>query len=209
MAYFPLFVELAGRRVLVVGGGRVALRKVEKLLPYEPEVVVVAPEIRPELENLQGVTLVCRSFFPDLLSGAALVIAAAGDTGVNHEVSTLCREQGIPVNVVDDPAACTFFFPALVKRGPLSVGISTGGASPCAAAYIRGQVDDLVPERFEKILELLRALRPVVRASISDEQLRAEFFARLLRQWVGNQIPVTMESAHRALQMFLQEGEES
>ena len=72
MAYFPLFVELAGRRVLVVGGGRVALRKVEKLLPYEPEVVVVAPEIRPELENLQGVTLVCRSFFPDLLSGAAL-----------------------------------------------------------------------------------------------------------------------------------------
>lgn len=61
MAYFPLFVELAGRRVLVVGGRRVALRKVEKLLPYEPE-VVVAPEIRPELENLQGVTLVCRSF---------------------------------------------------------------------------------------------------------------------------------------------------
>ena len=130
MAYFPLFVELAGRRVLVVGGGRVALRKVEKLLPYEPEVVVVAPEIRPELENLQGVTLVRRSFFPDLLSGAALVIAAAGDTGVNHEVSALCREQGIPVNVVDDPAACTFFFPALVKRGPLSVGISTGGAAP-------------------------------------------------------------------------------
>lgn len=209
MAYFPLFVELAGQRILVVGGGRVALRKVEKLLPYEPEVVVVAPEIRPELENLQGVTLVRSRFFPDLLAGAVLVIAAAGDVDVNHEVSALCREKGIPVNVVDDPAACTFFFPALVKRGPLSVGISTSGASPCAAAYVRRQVEDLVPESFETILELLRALRPVIRTSISDEQLRAEFFTQLLQQWVGHQTPVTMEAAYQTLQVFLQEGEEN
>lgn len=209
MAYFPLFVELSDRRVLVVGGGRVAKRKVEKLLPYGPKVVVVAPEIRPELEELEGVTLLHRSFFPDLLDGVALVIAAAGDAAVNREVSALCRERAIPVNAVDDPAACTFYFPALVKRGALSVGISTGGASPCAAAYIRQQVEALVPENFGAILEFLSAWRPVVRNAIAKEERRAKFFAELFQRCLREETPLTEEAAERALRTFLQEAEET
>ena len=209
MAYFPLFVDLTGRRVLVVGGGRVALRKVEKLLPYGAELIVAAPEFRPELETMAGVMLVRRAFAPELLEGAAMVIAAAGDRAVNHQVSGLCRERGIPVNVVDDPAACTFYFPALVKRGALSVGISTGGASPCAAAYIRRQVEDLVSEDFGAILEFLSARRPVVRNAITEEERRAKFFAELFQRGLRGETPLTEEAAEQALRTFLQEAEET
>ena len=180
MGYFPFFVDLTGKEGLIVGGGTVALRKVEKLLPYGPNLTVAAPDLMPELESCPEVTLLRRPFSPELLENKAFVIAATDDAAVNREISALCQERGIPVNVVDDPDQCTFLFPALVKRGDLSVGISTAGASPTAAVWLRQQVEALVPERMEDLLDYLSEVRPAVKVAV-PEDCRGAVFARLFR----------------------------
>lgn len=178
MAYFPFFVDLEGREGLIVGGGAVAARKVQKLLPYGPRLTVAAPEILPELGALPGLTLLRRAFDPAMLEGKRFVIAATDDREANRAVAALCRERGIPVNAVDDKEQCTFLFPALVKRGDLTVGVSTAGASPSAAAWVRRRVSEAVPEDFGALLEYLASLRPIVRARVPEER-RANLFSRL------------------------------
>ena len=145
MAYFPMFVELEGRPCLIVGGGAVALRKARRLLPYGPCLTVVAQSFVPELEALEGAALYRRAFRPRDVEGQALVVAATGDGALNREIAALCRARRIPVNAVDDKDNCTFLFPALVRRGPLSIGISTGGASPTAAVYVKEKIEAAPP----------------------------------------------------------------
>ena len=166
MSYFPFFMEMEGRPGLIVGGGVVACRKVEKLLPYGPRLTVVAPEIAPEIAAVNGLTLLRRPFRPEDLEGMVFVISAAPP--VNRQVAELCHERHLPVNVVDDRELCSFLFPALVKRGSLSVGISTGGASPTAAIYLKEQIAALLPENFEELLAFLDSLRPALKAEIPE-----------------------------------------
>ena len=144
MAYFPFFVDLSGQRGLIVGGGTVALRKAEKLLPYGPELTVVAPEPIPALTALP-VTLERRRVRETDLEGASFVIAATDDREENHRISALCQGRKIPENVVDDKEACSFLFPALVRRGNLSVGVSTGGSSPTAATKTKDRASHSTP----------------------------------------------------------------
>lgn len=179
--YFPMFVPLEGRRGLVVGGGVVALRKIEKLAPYGPAIRVIAPQILPEIEQRSDVETVRRAFrLSDLRSGWAFVIAATDDPRQNHVIAEQCGRRGIPVNVVDDPAYCSFIFPAVVHHGPFSVGISTGGASPTAAIYFKEKIEEMVPERFGEILEWLCAQRVPLKNTIPQEKERAALFKRML-----------------------------
>ena len=130
MEYFPFFMDIEGKKGLVIGGGAVAAHKVEKLLPFAPVLTVVAPVILPEL--LENPALVCkqRPFRDEDLEGNMFVIAASDDREINIHAAALSREKNILVNVVDDQEACGFLFPALVKEGKLTIGISTQGASP-------------------------------------------------------------------------------
>ena len=117
MGWFPFFIQLEGARGLLVGGGRVALRKAEKLLPFGAQLTVVAPCICPPLAALPGLTLCRRAFADSDLSPAPdFVIAATGDRALDRRIAALCRARRILVNVVDDPAACGFYFPALAAR---------------------------------------------------------------------------------------------
>ena len=181
MPLFPIFLDLRGKKVLIVGGGHVALRKAERLAPYGASITAVAPEFAPGFAALGGVTALERRFQPGDVEGAALVIAATDDAELNAAVSELCAWEGIPVNVVDDLALCSFVFPALVRRGELSVGISTGGASPSAAQYVRRGVEQLVPEGFEGILDFLSAHRAAVKAALPPER-RAGAYAGLFER---------------------------
>ena len=124
MSYFPFFMEIAGKGCLIAGGGSVALRKAEKLLPFGVRIMAVAPMFCEEFRELDGVRRVERPFMPEDLEGMMFVIGATNDSAVNAEISRLCRERGIPVNIVDDRENCTFFFPALVKRGDFVAGFS-------------------------------------------------------------------------------------
>ncbi len=189
MGYFPFFMELEGREGLVVGGGAVAARKVQKLQPYGPRLTVAAPEILPEIAELPGVTLLRRAFAPGMLEGKCFVIAATDSREVNRGIAALCRERGIPVNAVDDKEACTFLFPALVKRGDLTVGVSTAGASPSAAAWVGRRVSERLPEDFGELLDYLASLRPMVRKRVAEEN-RAAVFARLFSACMEEGFPL-------------------
>lgn len=189
MGYFPFFVDLEGREGLVVGGGAVALRKLQKLLPYGPRLTVAAPELLAEIEALPGLTRLRRSFAPAMLEGKGFVIAATDDREVNRGIAALCRERGIPVNAVDDKEQCTFLFPALVKRGDLTVGVSTAGASPSAAAWVGRRVSERLPEDFGELLDYLASLRPMVRERVAEEN-RAAVFARLFSACMEQGFPL-------------------
>ena len=180
MSWFPFFISLDGASGLLVGGGAVALRKAEKLLPYGPSLTVVAPRICPELEELahaSRLTLLCRPFADgDVRDDLAFVIAATGDRALNHHIAALCRRKRILVNVVDDLQACGFLFPALVRRGRLSVGISTGGASPSAAVWLKEQIERLLPPNFASVLDRLADRRAAMKGESRDESARAGRF---------------------------------
>ena len=199
MGYFPFFVELSGSAGLIVGGGAVAVRKVEKLLSYGPRLTVVAPELDEALRSIPGLQLERRVFAPGDLEGMAFVIAAAGDTETNHEVARLCRERNIPVNVVDDKQACTFLFPALVKRGELSVGISTGGSSPTAAVWLKEEIEGLLPDGLEDVLSWLESMRPELKAQVPESVRRAALFRELFCAGLAAGRPLTREETERVI----------
>lgn len=199
MAYFPFFVELSGQPGLIAGGGIVALRKVQKLLLYGPRLTVVAPRFVPELASIPSLSLRCRAFAPEDLAGMSFVIAATGDPAINHEISALCQAKRIPVNVVDDKEACSFLFPALVQRGSLSVGISTGGASPTAAIWLKEQINALLPERLDDILTWLDAQRPALKTIYPAESQRATLFARLFTACLDAGGPLTEAQTQQIL----------
>lgn len=186
MAYFPFFVDVTGKKCVVVGGGRIALHKIQKLLPFAPELVVIAPEILPEITDYEssGIRLkcICRSAYPEDLEGAAFVISATDEEETNAWVSNWCRSRGIPVNAVDDKEKCSFLFPALVKRGNLTIGISTEGASPQIASRLRKQIEQEIPERMEEILDYLAWLRPIAKERIKDGKRRASFLKETAQQ---------------------------
>ncbi len=197
MSYFPFFVELEGRRGLIVGGGTVAARKAEKLLPYGPKLTVVAPEISEETAGL-GVELLRRPFAEEDLEEMSFVIAAATPE-VNRSAAALCKERGLPVNVVDDPSHCTFLFPALIQRGKLSVGISTAGASPTAAVYLKEQLEEALPPSFDQLLDFLESLRPILKSNIPEAQWRARIFKALFHACMAAGRPLEQEEVDALL----------
>ena len=171
MAYFPMFIELEGKTVLIVGGGQVARRKLEKLLPYGARITVAAPHIGSAIIKLGADKYINASFSADMLNDADIVIAATDDHAVNREISALCRERKIPVNVVDDKELCSFIFPALVKRGNMSIGISTGGA--------KERISAMLPDELDSILVYLESLRPVIMDLTESEAERQTLFKAL------------------------------
>ena len=178
MSEFPMFVELAGQSCLVVGGGQVAGRKTRVLTDCGALVTVAAPEIGEELKRNPAVTILERPFREeDLEKDWTLVIAASDDPQVNARVTALCREKRIQVNRADEQGKGGFLFPALIHRGDLTIGISTGGTSPAAAGYFRRLIETVLPEKTEKMLASLRRCREVVSKKLPKEKRRCALLA--------------------------------
>lgn len=159
---FPLFLRLAGRRVLLVGGGRVALGKHETLRAAQAQVTVVAPAIDPGLRQ-PGTEIRQRAFAPADLDGVWLVVAAA-PPDVNRAVLAAAEERRLFVNAVDDPDAATAYAAAVVRRGTLTLAVSTGGGAPALAGLLREALEDIVPDDIESWLATARSLRARWRA---------------------------------------------
>jgi uroporphyrin-III C-methyltransferase / precorrin-2 dehydrogenase / sirohydrochlorin ferrochelatase len=177
--YFPVFFDLAGQRVLIVGGGEVALRKVSLLERTGALITVVAPEIAPELAARAAagtLTLAVREFAPDDLDGARLVIVATSRRAINRWIANLSESRNIPVNVVDDREASRFIVPAVIDRDPVLVAISTGGASPVLARRLRERIEALIPKRIGEFAVWLMALRQGTRRKLRDSRERRRFF---------------------------------
>jgi len=194
MAWFPLFMDLEGQTCLVVGGGKVARRKIQTLLSYDAHVVACAPEGLDGLglDDL-GVSVLRRKARLEDLNHCALVVDASGDQKTGVDLSVWCRQFGIPINVVDTPDLCSVIFPAVLRRGRLTAAVSTGGASPVAAAWVRDLLDDVLPERFEDILDQMADLRPRAKAGISEQPRRAAFLKRCFTAAIEKGAPLSEE----------------
>ena len=204
MSAFPFFVELEGKSCLVVGGGKVAQRKVQVLLSFGPEVTVVAPEIQREIKENTAVTILERPFREtDIQDGYDFVIAASDDSRVNAWVAELCRERNVPVNRADEDGSEGFLFPALVKRGDLTVGISTGGASPTAAAYFRRLIEATLPEKTGEMLDYLRKIREKILASTPKGEKRTEEIRAVAKKCLQKGAPLTEEEEDGTGRVYL------
>lgn len=182
MAYLPIFLKVEGCPCLVVGGGLVAWRKAEALLGAGAAVSVISPQVVPEIDKLArkgNLRHLARGYVPGDLRGFALVYAATDDAEVQREVSREARELSIPVNVVDGPEFCTFISPAIIKRGALTVAVSTAGASPAMARRIRERLERLLGDEYALALELHRAARRHLRNTEADPGRRELRMTRL------------------------------
>jgi len=159
---FPVFLKLAGRRVVVVGAGPVAASKVKSLLDAGAQVTVVAPEIRPELERTE-ITLVRRAFRPSDLDGAWLVVAAS-PPDVNRQVRAAAERRRVFVNAVDHPETCSAYAGAVLTRGGLTLAISSNGEAPALAGLLREALETVLPDDLERWLVEARAQRTKWRA---------------------------------------------
>jgi siroheme synthase-like protein len=154
---FPVFLKLAGRRVLVVGAGPVAASKIDGLLAAGADVQVVAPEVRPEIAASR-VTIAQRAFAPEDLDGAWLVVTAA-TSAVNRDVARLAEERQIFVNAVDDPPNASAYLGGIVRRDGVTLAISTAGHAPALAGLLREALDEILPADVDRWLETARAAR--------------------------------------------------
>jgi uroporphyrin-III C-methyltransferase/precorrin-2 dehydrogenase/sirohydrochlorin ferrochelatase len=208
---FPIFLDLRDKRCLVVGGGEIAARKTNRLLACNAHVTVVAPALGATLSTLareHRLTHLGREFVEGDLEGQHLVIAATADTNVNLDVSRLAQARGIPVNVVDNPAHCTFLMPSVIDRAPVQIAISTGGASPVLARLLRAQFETLIPAAFGRLATLMSDFRGRVKARFPDSSARRRFWEQVLEGPVAEMLFAGQDRpALAALQRYLETGD--
>ena len=189
MACFPLMIEVSGRTVIVIGGGRVALHKINVLLPFEVKLQVISEQFCDELyalavENSSQIILIQKGFEENDIAGTeediCFVVAATDDGKLQSQVSELCKEKHIPVNVVDVKEKSSFYFPAIVKRDELVVAVSTGGSSPVAAGYLKKRIAGGLPDYYGGLVDTLGRYRELVLSKIGDYEQRKQFFRELL-----------------------------
>jgi siroheme synthase-like protein len=162
MNYYPIFLNIDGKKCVVVGGGKVALRKVRLLLEHGSKVEVISPTICPELDHLAkngSIKVMNKNYQPELLKGAFIAIAATSETCINERVAEAGRKQGILVNVVDNPEQSDFIIPSSIRRGDITIAISTMGKSPALARKIRVQLEQSYGSEYALLVELISEVR--------------------------------------------------
>lgn len=163
--WYPVFLDVEGKDVLVVGAGAMAQEKVEGLSAAGAAVTVVAADLFADAD----------------VEGRALVVAAA-DESTGARVAAAARRANVFCNVADVPQHCSFILPAIHREGPITVAVSTGGASPALAQWIRGKVGELVGPEHARLAERLRSLRPWAKANLATYEERRDYFQAIVRE---------------------------
>lgn len=183
---FPMMANLAGRRCLVVGAGRVAQAKIAGLLDTGAQIRVVAPQATAKIRSWARTGKIewrDRAFQPSELDGMFLVVAATPSTPLHQEIFREAAQRGVLCNIVDVPALCNFYYPAVVQRGALQIAISTEGNSPALAQRLRKQLEAQFGPEWEPWLEQLAEVRDKVQTEVADPKRRK----RLLHQYASEQ----------------------
>jgi siroheme synthase-like protein len=183
MMFYPLFVDLTGKQVVVIGGGEIAERKVTALIEGGAHVRLISPRLTASLRALAGsgrVSVLERTYEPGDCKGAFLVISAASDSSVREAVWKETEEQGILLNTVDEPALCNVIMPAVVRQGDLTLAISTGGKSPALAARLREQLTGMYGPEYGRLLHLLGRLRPEIQKKVREISNRKALHYRIV-----------------------------
>ena len=187
MGYYPVSLDLTGRPCLVVGGGAVGERKVVGLVEAGAAVTIVSPSLTPALLRLAPEAPLRwrrREYVPGDAAGFVLVMVATGDVGANAAVAAECRERGIWANCADDPARCDFILPSVLRRGAVTVAVSSGGASPTMARLVREELDALLPDDVGALTDVMARVRRELRnggVSLDAERWRQALDGELRR----------------------------
>ncbi|ALF58931.1 siroheme synthase CysG [Psychrobacter urativorans] len=195
MNTFPLFFKLEDRKVLIVGGGDVALRKADLLRRAGACITILAPSICAELQalltndsNHNKHELIYENYHKTYMTGSRVIIAATDDESLNHQIHADATELNIPVNVVDTPHLCDFIFPAIVDRNPIVIGISSNGKAPVLARLLRARLETLIPQGYGKLAKLAGEFRHEVKAKIPTLTGRRQFWERAFEGQVSELI---------------------
>lgn len=182
MKYYPVFLDVSGKRCVIVGGGRVAERKALRLVSRGADVLVVSRKTTPLLEEMRRagkIAIVDDDYARGALDGAFLAFAATNDAAVNRQVALDARAAGALVNVADAPDRCDFIVPSVVERGELMIAVSTGGSSPAVAKKIRKELEVLYGEEYAELLRIMGKLRETIIARGRDSEENREKFELL------------------------------
>ncbi|MBK1694851.1 uroporphyrinogen-III C-methyltransferase [Chromatium weissei] len=191
MEFIPIFLDLQDKPCLIVGGGATAARKAGSLLRSGAAIKLVAPVLGEALaaQVTAGTMQHCaRNFLPSDLAGNRLIIAATDDAAVNRHIAALATAAEIPVNVVDDPDACTFLLPSIIDRSPVTIAVSSGRASPVLARMLRTRLESLIPAGYGRLAALAGRYRQRVKLQFTEQRDRRRFWDRVLQGAVAERI---------------------
>jgi siroheme synthase-like protein len=179
--YYPIYLDIEDRDVLIIGGGNVCARKAETMMKYGARVRIVSPEFTEEIERwaAEGCLRIQRKHYQASdLDGANIVIASTDDQRINETIAADCRARRIPVNVVDVTPLCEFIVPAIIESGSIQIAVSTGGKSPALARTLKEDLQRLVGPEYAEVNDLLGSLREGAKAapSLPTDLDRKRFF---------------------------------
>lgn len=174
---YPIFLKLENKKILIIGGGMIALQKLVTVLDTEASITIIAPtiideilECRGEFPNIRPLKLIERDYEFNDEKGFDLVIAASNIPELNNSIANRCRDQNILVNSVDEPEHCDFYVPSVVSTGDIKIAISTNGKAPSVAQKIRLELEQLVQSRYINLLEKVSAFREKVKLKILGQE---------------------------------------
>lgn len=201
MAYFPFFINVKNKKCCIFGGGTVAYRKIEALLEFDADITVISPRICAEIQELkERLHVIVREYHEHDIEDAFFVIAATDDAKVNSDISKACMDRNILVNVVDELEECSFLFPAYVKKGDISIGVTTSGKSPVMAGWIKKMIQASLPDFYETLVNNLGGYRKIVKNQITSAQVRADIFKELAHLGMKNGGKVTLEDVEALIE---------
>lgn len=185
--YYPIYLDIEGRNVIIIGGGHVCARKAETMMHYGGLVTVVSPEFTDEIEGWarEGCLQLSRKRYDASdLDGANIVIASTDETSVNEQIAADCRARRIPVNVVDVTPLCEFIVPAIIEKNGIQIAISTGGKSPALARTLKEDLNRSIGPEYSEINDLLGSLRDSAKAVLPTDVDRKRFFDGIIAKGV-------------------------
>lgn len=202
MDFLPIFMNVKGQNCVVIGGGKVASRKVFMLLRAGAAVTVISPDLCQDLnirKNEGQISHIERPFADADLDGCKIVIAATNNEQVNSHVADLANAIGIPVNVVDAPELCSFIVPSIIDRNPVQIAISTGGASPVLARLLRSRLETFIPAAYGRLAKLVESYREKVKAKFANSDEIRTFWEQVLEGPVADNLIAGKDKLAREL----------
>jgi siroheme synthase-like protein len=185
--YYPIYLDIENRNVVIIGGGNVCARKAETMMKYGARVTVVSPDFTDEIEKWarEGCLQLRRKKYDESdLDDANIVIASTDDESVNTTIATDCRRRRIPVNVVDVTHLCEFIVPAIIEKGSIQIAVSTGGKSPVIARTLKEDLNRLIGPEYDEVNQVLGSLRDGAKKVLPTDGDRKRFFDGIVAQGI-------------------------
>ena len=185
--YYPIFLDIEGRNVVIIGGGNVCARKAETMMNYGARVTVVSPEFTDEIEKWaeDGCLQLKRKKYDESdIDDANVVIASTDDEKVNTRIATDCRKRRIPVNVVDVTPLCEFIVPAIIEKGSVQIAVSTGGKSPALARTLKEDLARAIGPEYDEVNRVLGSLRDAAKKKLPTDVDRKRFFDGIIAKGI-------------------------